>query len=608
MRNPIHVLKYLEEKATCKNYKYERLYRNLYNPEFYLIAYQNIAKSQGSMTPGTDGITLKGMSLERINKIIVKLKDHSYQPNPVRRTYISKKNSKNKRPLGIPSTDDKLIQEVIRMILEAIYEPTFSDNSHGFRPKRSCHTALIQTQHLFKGTKWIVEGDIKACFDSFDHHVLIDLLRKRINDECFINLMWKFLKAGYMEQWEYHKTYSGTPQGSGMSPILSNIYLSEIDLFMEEYKKSFDLGVTGKRKVTSEYNSVQNRYFRLLTQYRESKSTLNADELKILLKEIKQLQKKRLMLPYNLNIDPNFKRIQYNRYADDFIIGINGSKADAEKVKEDIKVFLRENLKLILSEEKTKITHSAERCRYLGYDISISRSKAYKRLENGVLRRTLYGAVQLLVPSEKWISKLREYKTYKVIKGENGKEWWKVLHRGSLLNKKDVEIVSKFNSEIRGIYNYYRLAYNASSLNNFYYIMKRSLQKTFASKYSTTVSKIRNKYEKDGVFCVQYSTNSGLKTCEFYHEGFARKSEIALEWIDNLPQYKKYDKPNTLGNRLKQKTCELCGSRCNEIKMYHVRTLKELSDTKPWEIKMKAIRRKSLATCTNCFETIQNSK
>ena len=204
MRSPENVLKSLSEKAKNKDYRYERLYRNLYNPEFYLLAYQNIATSQGSMTAGADGLTLDGMSMERIEKLIAKLRDHSYQPNPARRVYIAKKNSNKKRPLGIPSTDDKLLQEVVRMILEAIYEPTFSDNSHGFRPKRSCHTALKEIVTLFTGAKWIIEGDIKACFDSFDHHITIQLLRKRIKDEAFISLMWKFLRAGYMEQWTYN--------------------------------------------------------------------------------------------------------------------------------------------------------------------------------------------------------------------------------------------------------------------------------------------------------------------------------------------------------------------------------------------------------------------
>ena len=236
MRTPANVLNSLESKACASNYKYERLYRNLYNPEFYLLAYGNIAKSQGSMTAGVDGQTLDKMSLERINKIIDSIKDKSYQPNPARRKYIQKKNGKL-RPLGIPSTDDKLVQEVVRMILEAIYEPTFENCSHGFRPHRSCHTALAQVKKTFTGVKWIVEGDIKACFDNFDHHVLVSLLRRRIADEAFIGLIWKFLKAGYMEQWEYNCTYSGTPQGSGVSPICANIYLSELDRFILEYKE-----------------------------------------------------------------------------------------------------------------------------------------------------------------------------------------------------------------------------------------------------------------------------------------------------------------------------------------------------------------------------------
>ena len=221
MRNPLYVLKSLTEKASVKGYRFERLYRNLYNPEFYLLAYKNIATSPGSMTKGADGMSIDQMSMARMNRIIKSLQDQSYQPHPARRTYIAKKNNPDKkRPLGIPSTDDKLVQEVVRMILEAIYEPTFSDRSHGFRPNRSCHTALSQIQHSFTGVCWMVEGDIKACFDSFDHHVLIDILRRRIKDEAFIALMWKLLKAGYMEQWEYHKTFSGTPQGSGVSPIL----------------------------------------------------------------------------------------------------------------------------------------------------------------------------------------------------------------------------------------------------------------------------------------------------------------------------------------------------------------------------------------------------
>ena len=260
MRNPTDVLNSLNKQSKNPSYKFKRLYRNLYNPEFYLLAYRNIYANEGSMTPGVDGETLDGMSSPRIERIINALKDHSYRPNPARRTYIAKKNSSKKRPLGIPSGDDKLVQEVVRMILESIYESTFSDQSHGFRPKRSCHTALEQLQRTFAGANWFVEGDIQACFDSFDHQVLINILRRRIDDEAFISLMWKFLKAGYMEQWQYHRTYCGTPQGSGISPILANIYLHELDMHMEEYKTAFVKGNRLSRKVIRNTPDVIGKY------------------------------------------------------------------------------------------------------------------------------------------------------------------------------------------------------------------------------------------------------------------------------------------------------------------------------------------------------------
>jgi group II intron reverse transcriptase/maturase len=325
-------------------------------------AYRSIAKSQGSMTVGADGLTLDNMSTSRINRIIASLKDHSYQPNPARRVYIAKKNNPKKtRPLGIPSADDKLVQEVVRMILEAIYEPGFSAYSHGFRPKRSCHTALLEVQTLFTGAKWVIEGDIKACFDSFDHNVLIDILRRRIHDEHFIGLMWKFLKAGYMEQWEYHSTFSGTPQGSGMSPILANIYLSELDNFIDNYKMEFDEGKTN-RKTGKDY--VKARY-----AYDKRRAALNsAEDRAEAVREFKEAQKKMLQTPRHPAIEPEYKRLQYNRYADDFVVGVIGSKADAENVKNDIKEFLSNKLKLTLSDEKTKVTHSGEMIRYLGYD------------------------------------------------------------------------------------------------------------------------------------------------------------------------------------------------------------------------------------------------
>lgn len=206
-----------------------------------MLAYQNIYASPGNMTKGSDGNTIDAMSLNRIEGIIARLKDESYQPKPSRRTYIPKKNGK-KRPLGIPSFDDKLVQECVRLLLEAIYESSFAKTSHGFRPNHSCHTALSQVQVNFTGVKWFVEGDIKGFFDNIDHDVMIHILAERIKDERFLRLIRKFLKAGYLEDWVYHNTYSGTPQGGIISPILANIYLDKLDCFVEKLKAEFDLG------------------------------------------------------------------------------------------------------------------------------------------------------------------------------------------------------------------------------------------------------------------------------------------------------------------------------------------------------------------------------
>lgn len=598
MRSPENVLKSLSEQATKENYRFKRLYRNLYNPEFYLLAYQNIAISQGSMTAGSDGSTLDGMSMERIENIIARLKDHSYQPNPARRVYIAKKNSKKKRPLGIPSTDDKLIQEVIRMILEAIYEPTFSNNSHGFRPNRSCHTALKEITTIFTGAKWIIEGDIKACFDSFDHHITVNLLRRRIDDEAFISLMWKFLRAGYMEQWIYHTTYSGSPQGSGMSPILSNIYLHELDIFMEELKNEFDMGETRNRKVHEDHNKVR-------WAYRKSKKNLENNRNEENIKTFKEAQKTMLSTPHLDEMDNNFKRLQYNRYADDFLISITGSKEDAENIKEQVRVFLQDTLKLTMSEEKTHITHSSKMVRYLGYDIRVSRSQDFKRTKKG-LQRVWYGKVQLYVPKEKWISKLHEYGALKIKKDGNGKEIWKPIHRGALMPLDEVAIISKYNSEIRGLYNYYRMAINASNLGKFHSIMRGSCLKTLAAKYNSSVMKMYTKYRsKNADFGANYKTKSGIKRCEFYNDGFKRDKSDAPQFADIMPQYRVQIRPNSLAGRLKNGVCEACGANPIKVYMHHVKRMKDLNADNEFELLMIEKRRKSLALCPKCYEEVK---
>jgi len=192
----------------------EDVYRQLYNPDLYLRAYGRIYRNDGAMTHGVTAETVDGMSLEKIQDIIDSLKAERYRWTPVRRVYIDKKGSPGKRrPLGLPTWSDKLLQEVIRSLLEAYYEPQFSDHSHGFRPGKGCHTALAEVSESWRGTTWFIEGDISQCFDRLDHAMLRSVLAEDIRDNRFLRLIDGLLQAGYLEEWRYHATLSGAPQG-----------------------------------------------------------------------------------------------------------------------------------------------------------------------------------------------------------------------------------------------------------------------------------------------------------------------------------------------------------------------------------------------------------
>lgn len=605
MRNPIEVLSSLTEKSKNESYRFKRLYRNLYNPEFYWLAYKNIYANTGSMTVGSDGTTIDGMSNERIAGIIETLRDKSYMPKPARREYIAKKNSNKKRPLGIQSGNDKLVQEVVKMILESIYEPVFRKTSHGFRPNKSCQTALQQIQNTFTGTNWFVEGDIHACFDSFNHHTVISLLRKRIEDETFLQLIWKFLKAGYMEQWTYNRTYSGVPQGSGVSPVLANVYLHELDKFMEDYAQTFNCGK--KKQLNPEYNKVVKKasYYRCMG--RKKWIDLTQEERKEWSKNVKTLEKVGKQLTPSVPLDNSYKRIQYTRYADDFIVGVIGSKADAEQIKTDIGKFLKDKLDSEMSETKTKVTHSGDRARFLGYDITVSRSQDLKKSISGYKIRSHAGTVKLFVPREKWVGKLLEYKAIKIKINENGKERFVALHRGKLVNQRDIEILARYNAEVRGLYNYYSIANDSYKIGRFANLMKYSMYKTFACKYKTNVHEIKRRYCVGDLFTVAYETRAGRKTTTFYRDGFKRKEKATkFDNVSELPQFSKYAKTNTLKQRVERHTCELCNKDCRNLEIHQVKKLKDLKGNAEWVLLMRKRRRKTLVVCPECHKRIHS--
>lgn len=592
MRSPERVLNSLNEHSKDSSYKFERLYRLLFNEELFYVAYQKIASNGGSTTKGSDGRSIDGMSLARIETLIASLKDESYQPHPSRRVHIPKKNGKT-RPLGIPAFEDKLVQEVVRMILEAIYEGHFETTSHGFRPKRSCHTALLHIQKTFSGAKWFIEGDIKGFFDNIDHDVLVGILRERISDDRFIRLIRKFLKAGYVEDWTFHNTYSGMPQGGIVSPILANIYLDKLDKYVKEYIRHFDMGT--KRRPGKESNDLANERKRTV---RKLKKVKDGTEKAALVARLKAIEQERAAFPNGDEMDESYRRLKYIRYADDFILGVIGSKEDALRIKEDIKSFLSESLALELSEEKTLITHTGKSAKFLGYEITVTRNNHQRRDVQGRLRRTYGKRVRLNVSMATLRDKLLEYGAME-IKLRNGKEIWKPKCRSGLIFNDDLEILDRYNRETVGFCNYYLIANNCVVLHNFRYIMEYSMYKTFAGKYRSTVRKINKKYRLNKLFTVKYEQKGAIKSRTFYKTSFKRRT-TAFNGSCDIEPYSIADVSRTnLTDRLKAEKCELCGAT-GKLIMHHVRNLKDLKGKESWERLMSARKRKTIALCPSC--------
>ena len=592
MRSPERVLNSLNEHSKDSSYKFERLYRLLFNEELFYVAYQKIASNGGSTTKGSDGRSIDGMSLARIETLIASLKDESYQPHPSRRVHIPKKNGKT-RPLGIPAFEDKLVQEVVRMILEAIYEGHFETTSHGFRPKRSCHTALLHIQKTFNGAKWFIEGDIKGFFDNIDHDVLVGILRERISDDRFIRLIRKFLKAGYVEDWTFHNTYSGTPQGGIVSPILANIYLDKLDKYVKEYIQHFDKGT--KRRPGKESNNLANERKRTV---RKLKKVKDGTEKAALVARLKAIEQERAAFPNGDEMDESYRRLKYIRYADDFILGVIGSKEEAQRIKEDIKSFLSASLALELSEEKTLITHTGKSAKFLGYEITVTRDNHQRRDVRGCLRRTYGKRVRLNVSMATLRDKLLEYGAME-IKLRNGKEVWKPKCRSGLIFNDDLEILDRYNRETVGFCNYYLIANNCVVLHNFRYIMEYSMYKTFAGKYRSTVRKINKKYRYNKLFTVKYEQKGVIKSRTFYKTSFKRRT-TAFNGSCDIEPYSIADVSRTnLTDRLKAEKCELCGAT-GKLIMHHVRNLKDLKGKESWERLMSARKRKTIALCPSC--------
>jgi group II intron reverse transcriptase/maturase len=567
------------------------LYRLLYNPTLHIMAYERLKSKPGNMTPGTDGKTLDGYSVEDIQKLVDLLRSEQYWPTPVRRVYIPKKAKGKYRPLGVPSPRDKLVQEGVRLILEAIYEPNFHHNSHGFRRGRSCHTALESLRRNWVGTKWVIEADLTACFEKIDHKRLLDILREKIQDDRFINLIRKFLNAGYLEDWKYHRTYSGTPQGSVVSPILTNIYLDKLDQRLDAMCQQYSTGE--RRKPNTAYNALQRRRKQLL-ELGEIEPALR-ESLK---DEIRDINRRILQTPpYDYN-DSSYIRVKFLRYADDTIVGIIGPKSLAERIRDEMAVFLDEDLKLELNRDKTRITHlPTEQAHFLGYAFKTAsprwrrRNLQRKRSPHNVVQtvKTTSGNIKLLVPLRQLSEKLDKY----VANGQPASMC-------AFINQPIEHIIQHYNGVIRGWYNYYQLAENVSSLNYARYVLQYSLAKTLAHKERSSVSKVFRKYGKD----ITFVKPNGRKVC-FFNQPLkqVKKAKGSAANLDMLPTWG----PRRTRTRLLD-DCAICGSQ-EQVVMHHVRHIRKRGENvRGFTLYMAAINRKQVPVCRKCHREIHNGK
>jgi group II intron reverse transcriptase/maturase len=583
MQSAETVLGVLRERGG-KGLPCNELYRQLFNPQLYLLAYGRIYSNDGAMTPGVTQETADGMSMAKIERIIDAMRHERYRFSPVRRTWIPKKNG-TLRPLGLPTWSDKLVGEVVRLLLEAYYEPQFSGRSHGYRPGRGCHTALSEVERTWTGTTWFIESDIADCFGSLDHEVMLKILAEKVHDNRFLRLIKQMLKAGYLEDWQWNATHSGAPQGGVVSPVLSNIYLHKLDEFVETVLiPQYTQGAC--RRPNPEYREVKGR----LRQARRHGNRAEARGLR------RQLR----CLPSGDPYDPGFRRLRYSRYADDHILGFIGPKAEAEAIKDQLAAFLRDELKLELSVEKTLITHARTRAaRYLNYEIVTQHADS--KITGS--QRGVNGKIALRMPRDVIKAKCAPYL-------QHGKPW----HRTVMQNLDDYEIVKTYGAEYRGTIQYYMLASDVWRFDRLRWVAETSMLKTLAAKYQSSVSKMAARYR------AKVQTPYGLRKCFEARVERAGKPPLVARFggisltrnrnavlVDSVSAPAVSYSRKELIKRLRASRCELC-EEFTTVVVHQVRKLASLGRPGPgqpaWAVLMAKMRRKTLVVCRACHDTI----
>ena len=574
----------------------------------YKKAYNRMKSNPGYMSPGTDGETLDGMSVKRLEKLRSSILNWTYECKPTKRIYIPKANGKM-RPLGIPSTMDKLLQVILKDLIEPKCEKIFHPMSFGFRPNKSVHHALIEVQRMM-GITWIIEGDIKGYFDNIDHKIMAKLIKENLGpDRTIMGIIWKFFRAGYMEEREYKHSILGVPQGGILSPILSNLYLTPFDQFIDSLKNKYNkLPISEKNP---EYRKIEWRIASLRIKLKKPK-VRTEDEINGIKKEIVEKGKRLRELPSVRRIGV---QIHYVRYADDWIIGITGSHELAVQIREEVRIFLKDYLKLELSMEKTKITHiGSEYAKFLGHYIKTTTltqnlSSRRRSISGKLLNlRKSTGKPKILAPKDLIRKKLIEYGF------ANNKGFPKYVGRFIFLQ--DYDIIIRFNNILRGFMNFYNMAENRYDLNELTYILEYSLAHTLGAKHRLSLRRVFAKYGKpikvtvsDGETkkkTIFFDKPKTLKA-EYLNEKYARTTRygkaIAYSALDPIePLIFKIGETNILDS-----PCKICGSS-DDIEIHHLKHLKDTKDKSTLIKVMSAMRRKTIPLCRSCHVKVHNGK
>ena len=446
-------------------------------------------------------------------------------------------------------------------------------------------------------TRFWLKPNLLQCHSSYvvniDHSTLIGVLNRKIKDARFLNLIRMFLKSGYMEDWDFHETYSGCPQGGIISPILANVYLNELDRYITQLKKEFDHGYN-PRNFTEEYNAIRHKRDALHEKIKKAEGTMREQ----LIAQHKQLTKQLFRTPAKACTD---KRLKYVRYADDFLIAVNGTREECEAIKAKLTDFVRDTLKMELSQEKTLITHSNTPARFLGFDVRVRRDASVKRSGKRKMR-TMNNKVELNIPLK---DKVETYLLSHSIAKRDGKRLIPI-HRPILLNRTDLEIVMIYNAELRGLCNYYAIASNFNKLVYFGYLMEYSCLKTLANKHRSRISKVRYEYrDGTGAWGVPYETKKGKRRMMFAKYSDCKGKDLT-EKVPDLA-YRYSHNTTSFEERLKAKVCEVCGcTDSDSYEIHHVNKVKNLKGKADWEKVMLAKRRKTIVVCHKCHMRIHH--